>query len=154
MRRGQEHEQHHGGNGASGGGHRPPARLPTAQWQAPHRLNGYEHYCRHYEADLDPVESAFAEGFAGASDPASFLRLACIPFEALDGTGRRLMLLRVESETAVAVGKASRPANGEARYTPLPRRMATRQRRLRFVYFDGSGLRVLTLEEVRGLTPA
>ncbi|MEJ2378825.1 MAG: hypothetical protein P8Y53_02400 [Pseudolabrys sp.] len=153
MRRGHEHEQHHSGNGAAGGGNRPPARLPTAQWQAPQRTNGYEHYYRHAEADLDAVESAFAEGFADASDPASFLRLACIPFEATDGTGEELVLLRVECETAVVVGKAGRdPRGGAARYTPLPKRMATRRRRLRFVYFDGSGPRVLSLEEVRDLT--
>jgi hypothetical protein len=156
MRRGHEHEQHHSGNGAAAaGGHgRPAAGLPTAQWQAPQRPNGYEHYCRHYEADLDQVESAFFEGFAEASDPVSFLKLAGIPFEAFDGAGQRLALLRVECGLGVDVGSLSpRAASEEMRYTPLPRRMVTRRRRVRFLYVDGVSLRSLTLGEVRALKP-
>ncbi len=136
MRRGQEHEQHHSGNGAAAGGRgRPAAGLPTAQWQAPQRPNGYEHYCRHYEADLDQVESAFFEGFAEASDPVSFLKLAGIPFEALDRAGQRLALLRVECGLGVDVGSLSpRAASEDMRYIPLPRRMVTRRRQVRFLY--------------------
>jgi hypothetical protein len=37
------------------------------------------------------------------------------------------------------------------RYDPLPARMVTHRRRLRFVYYDGGAPRVLTLGEVRGL---
>ena len=42
------------------------------------------HDTRAREPDLDLVEMAFVEGFATAKDPASFLRLARIPFEAAD----------------------------------------------------------------------
>ena len=40
------------------------------------------------------------------------------------------------------------------RYDPLPARMVTHRRRLRFVYFDGSAPRLLSLGEVRELTTA
>jgi hypothetical protein len=153
MRRGHEHEQHHSGNGAAGGGHgQPAAAMRTAQWQAPQRPNGYEHYCRHYEADLEAVESAFFEGFAEASDPVSFLKLAGIPSEAVDSAGKRLALLRVECGLGVDVGSLSPSAASEPmRYTPLPRRMTTRRRQVRFLYVDGVSLRTLTLGEVWAL---
>ena len=37
------------------------------------------------------------------------------------------------------------------RYDPLPAKITSRRRRLRFVYFDGKELRPLTLGEVRAL---
>ncbi len=40
------------------------------------------------------------------------------------------------------------------RYDPLPARMVTHRRRLRFVYFDGNAPRALTLAQVRELTAA
>jgi hypothetical protein len=40
------------------------------------------------------------------------------------------------------------------RYDPLPARMVSQRRRLRFVYFDGAAPRALTLGEVRELTMA
>lgn len=152
MQRRYEHDHLLNGNGATGGGRAPPR---TAQWQTPHRPNGYDQYYRRDEPDLDLVEGAFAEGFAEASDPISFLRLARIPFEAIDGEGRRLVLLRVECETVVDVGSVSPPlGSGSARYTPLPRRMAARRRRLRFIYFDGNNPRALSLDDTRALTEA
>ena len=151
MRRGHEDKHHHNGNG---GVPRQRGPLRAAQWQGPQRASGYQHDEAHDPADLDPEESAFVESFAAAGDPVSFLRLACIPFEAVDSAGRRLALLRVECETAVAVGKAACHApSGEARSTPLPGRMATRRRQVRFIYADGGTARSLTLGEVRGLTP-
>ena len=153
----RRHEQEHphlSGNGASAGaGHNHRALPRTAQWQTPHLSNGYDRYYHHHdEPDLDLVENAFAESFADASDPTSFLRLARVPFEATDAEGNRLVLLRVECEASVDVGSVSpRLGGGEMRYAPLPRRMTTRRRRLRFIYFDGSAPRSLTLGETRDL---
>jgi hypothetical protein len=156
QRRHELEHPHFNGNGASAGGghgHNHGALPRTAQWQTPHRPNGYDRYYRHDAPDLDLIENAFAESFADASDPTSFLRLARIPFEAVDAEGKQLVLLRVECDAAVDVGSVStRRDGGPMRYSPLPRRMATRRRRLRFIYFDGSVPRSLTLGETRTLT--
>lgn len=156
MHRGHDHDHHHHGNGAGNGhshAHNHAAPPKAAQWQTPHAPEQAANERR--EADLDLVEMAFVEGFARASDPASFLRLARIPFEARDGAGNQLVLLRVETDAVTDVG-ALMPhlGGGSMRYDPLPARMVTHRRRLRFVYFDGSLASMLTLGEVRGLTPA
>lgn len=157
MQRKQELDLPDHGDGAGdagrGPGHRGAPR--RTQWQMPQGHNGHRRCGHHHDPDLDPVESAFAEGFAGAGDPTSFLRLACIPFEATDAQGRRLVLLRVACEAVVEVGVASPPC-GDApmRYAALPRRMTTRRRRLRFIYFDGSGPLALSLAQTRALTAA
>jgi hypothetical protein len=153
MQRREDHDHLHGGNGGGGGQRLAPR---TAQWQAPERANGYERYYHHNdEPDLDLIENAFAESFATASDPSSFLRLARIPFEAADGAGTWLVLLRVDCDAVVEVGSLSPPlGGGPMRYAPLPRRMATRRRVLRFVYFAGTATRKLTLGEARALTEA
>jgi hypothetical protein len=154
MHRGHDHDHHHHGNGAAGAGHNHvhPAR-GAVQWQTPHLPPDHDHHHEHGEPDLDLVEMAFVEGFASAKDPASFLRLARIPFEATDGEGRKLVLLRVESDAVTDVGALMPQLGGGAmRYDPLPARMVTHRRRLRFVYFDGNAPRVLSLGEVRGLT--
>ena len=107
------------------------------------------------EADLDQVEAAFIEGFLAASDPTSFLRLAGIPFEATAADGATLVLLRVETEVVADVGSVTpHLGGGSFRYDPLPASLVARRRRLRFVYFDGAGLRALGFAAVRGeLTP-
>jgi hypothetical protein len=150
MHRGHDHDHHHHGNGAGAGhNHVQPAR--TVQWQTPHKPQAAAEH-DHREPDLDLVEMAFVEGFATAKDPASFLRLARIPFEAVDAHGTKLVMLRVESDAVTDVGALMPQLGGAAmRYDPLPARMVTHRRRLRFVYFDGSAPRVLTLGEVRGL---
>ena len=52
------------------------------------------------------------------------------------------------------VGAVMPHLGGESfRFDPLPASMVSRRRRLRFVYFDGKGLRPLDLAEVRGLAP-
>ena len=154
MHQGHDHDHHHRGNGAANGhNHAAPPR--AAQWQTPHLPHEPAHDDHHHhEADLDLVEMAFVEGFATAKDPASFLRLARIPFEASDAEGRKLVLLRVESDAATDVG-ALMPqlGGGSMRYEPLPARMVTHRRKLRFVYFDGDAPRALTLGEVRAFTP-
>ena len=104
--------------------------------------------------DLDLVEAAFAESFASTSDPASFLRLAHIPSEALDADCKKLVLLRVESEAVTDVGSLMpHLGGGTLRYDPLPAQMVTRRRKLRFVYYDGHAAKLLTLAEVRELKP-
>jgi hypothetical protein len=150
------HQGHDHGNGAAGAGHNhvQPAR-GTAQWQTPHLPHYRQHDHDRLEPDLDLVEMAFVEGFATAKDPASFLRLARIPFEAVDAQGHRLVMLRVESDAVTDVGALMPQLGGGAmRYDPLPARMVTDRRRLRFVYFDGSAPRALSLGEVRELSQA
>ena len=156
MHRGHDHDQHHHGNGAAGAGHNHAQPVRGAvQWQTPHLPPDHDHRREHGEPDLDLVEMAFVEGFATAKDPASFLRLARIPFEAVDGEGTKLVMLRVESDAVTDVGALMPQLGGGAmRYDPLPARMVTHRRRLRFVYFDGSAPRLLSLGEVRGLSPS
>jgi hypothetical protein len=128
--------------------------LRAVQWQTPHKPHRHNEDHDRGEIDLDLVEAAFAESFATTSDPASFLRLANIPSEALDATCKKLVLLRVESEAVTDVGSLMpHLGGGSLSYDPLPAQMVTRRRRLRFVYFDGSAARQLTLAEVRALTP-
>ena len=151
MHQGHDHDHHHHGNGASNG-HNHPKPPRAAQWQTPHLPDDHAHEHPQHEVDLDLVEMAFVEGFAAAKDPASFLRLARIPFEATDGQGRELVLLRVESDATTDVGALMPQLGGGAmRYDPLPARMVTHRRKLRFVYFDGSVPRALMLGEVRDL---
>ncbi|MBS7539076.1 hypothetical protein [Ancylobacter lacus] len=179
MHRGHDHHHHHdhgGGGHAHAHGHdhdhahdhghshaHDPAHGPghnhghgprrAAQWQTPHlpAQPAAEEPAR-AEPDLDLVEQAFVEGFASASDPTSFLRLANVPFEAVAADGAKLALLRVESDETTDVG-AVMPhfGGGSFRYDPLPGKMVSRRRRLRFVYFDGRAPRPLTLGEVRAL---
>ena len=149
MHQGHDHDHQHAGNGASAGhNHRAPPH--AAQWQTPHLPHDHgpdDH--RHHEPDLDLVEKAFVESFTTCSDSTSFLRLARVPFEAIDGHGRRLLLLRVETDSITPhIGGSS------MRYDPLPTRMVSQRQRLRFVYFDGTAARTLTLGEVRELTVA
>jgi hypothetical protein len=154
MHRGHDHDHHHHGNGA-GAGHNHAAPPRAAQWQTPHLPHDQKPDDHHHgESDLDLVEMAFVEGFAATKDPASFLRLARIPAEAVDASGTKLVLLRVETEATTDVG-ALMPqlGGGVMRYDPLPARMVTHRRMLRFVYFDGSQPRLLSLGEVRELTP-
>jgi len=155
MHQGHDHDHHHHGNGATGGagaGHNHVTPLRSVQWQTPHKALKDEPDHDHGEPDLDLVEAAFAESFASTSDPASFLRLAHIPTEALDASCKKLVLLRVESEAVTDVGSLMpHLGGGTLRYDPLPAQMVTRRRRLRFVYYDGNVAKLLTLAEVREL---
>jgi hypothetical protein len=105
-------------------------------------------------ADLDLVEAAFVEGFLAASDPTSFLRLAGAPFRATGADGITLALLRVEIDSIADVGAITPHLGGDTfRYDPLPAKMVSRRRRLRFIYFDGSSSRLLSLAEILELSP-
>jgi hypothetical protein len=137
--------------------HNQPVPDKPAQWQAPHRERAQDKQdkvVRRTEPDLDLVEAAFAEGFAEASDPTSFLRLAHIPFEAVADDGAKLALLRVEVEAVTDVGSLTpHLGGGSMRFDPLPARMVSRRKRLRFMYFDGTTLRPLDLAQVKALVP-
>jgi hypothetical protein len=153
MHRGHDHDHHSGHGGAPGAGHNHAGPKAAAQWQTPHLPHHHVHQeDAPGERDLDLVETAFAEGFAAAEDPTSFLRLANIPFEAETVDGVRLVLLRVESETVTDVGSVMpHLGGGTFRYDPLPAKMVTRRRRLRLIYRDSDGTRALGFVEARAL---
>ncbi len=71
---GHSHDHHHGHGGP---GHNHAPNRPVAQWQTPH--NPGDQSPAPAEPDLDKVEAAFIDGFIGAPDPVSFLRLGRIP---------------------------------------------------------------------------
>jgi hypothetical protein len=122
------------------------------QWQVPHRPNGEAVEPPPAERDLDLVETSFVEGFHRAPDPTSFLRLAKIPFVGVDKTGRRLHLLRVETESLADVGAVAPLIGGQGvRYDPLPAQLVARRQRLTFVYHDGRQLMRLNFAEARVL---
>ena len=129
------------------------AARDAAQWQTPHLPPGHaEESAAPHERDLDLVEASFVEGFARCSDATSFLRLAGIPFEGVAADGRRLCLLRVEVEDMTDVGSAVPLLGGAGmRYDPLPEKLVSRRRHLRFAYHDGAQLVRLGFAEARGL---
>ena len=142
----QGHDHHHG----HGPGHNRPKA--AVQWQVPHLPEGAASPTSEPERDLDLVEASFVEGFGRASDATSFLRLAGIPFVGVDGSGRRLHLLRVEMESLTDLGAVSPLLGGEGvRYDPLPAAMVSQRRRLRFVYHDGQATELLDFAEARRL---
>ena len=153
MHLGHDHHHRDGATAHAGVGHNQRQTPRTAQWQTPH-LAEDEHATQDKggEPDLDLVEAAFVEGFTLATDPTSFLRLARVPFEAQTPDGARVVLLRVEVESMTDVGGVTpHLGGGSFRYDPLPAQITSRRRRLRFVYFDGAGLKSLGLPEVRSL---
>jgi len=143
----------HGGAASPVAGHNR-ANAPV-QWQVLHGDKPSAAAASPAAADLDLVEAAFVEGFLGASDPTSFLRLARLPFRATAADGATLALLRVEIDQAADVGAITPHLGGLTfRYDPLPGSMVSRRRRLRFVYFDGRGPRQLGLAEALSLFPS
>ena len=154
MHRGHDHDGP--SEGATAGiGHNRPLSPQAIQWQRPHLAaeTKIEELAAQTESDLDLVEKAFSESFATASDPTSFLRLAQVPFEATAPDGKRVVLLRVETDVMADVGTITPHFGGESfRYDPLPAQMVSRRRKLRFIYFDGQAPRALKLDEVRRLT--
>lgn len=135
------------------GHNHPPA---AAQWQTPHLPEGSKvQVDERAEPDVDLVEESFVEGFQTASDPTSFLRLAGIPFSATDGAGRTLSLLRVQLDQSTDVGSVTPHLGGQSyRYDPLPAKLVSKRRRLRFVYHDGASLLDLCFDEARRLQRA
>jgi hypothetical protein len=158
MHRGHDHD--HGSGGLqpqiAGFGHNQVnAPIRPAQWQVLHgrpKPGGGE--VSDAVADLDLVEAAFVEGFLVATDPTSFLRLAGAPFRATASDGTTLALLRVEIDSIADVGAIAPHLGGDTfRYDPLPASMVSRRRRLRFIYFDGTQSRPLSLAEILALGP-
>jgi hypothetical protein len=140
------HHDHH----THGPGHNAAPR--AAQWQTPHDPAANTGRTHEPEPDFDLVEAAFVSGFNAAPDPTSFLRLAHIPFEATGTDGAKLQLLRVETDEAVDIGSLSPGLGGKAmRYDPLPAKLVSRRRRLRFVYFDGVTTKHLSFAEALAL---
>src|SRR5271157_4816685 len=129
------------------------AARDAAQWQTPHLPPGHvEEPDAPHERDFDLVEASFVEGFARCSDATSFLRLAGISFEGVAADGRRLHLLRVEIEDMTDVGSAVPLLGGAGmRYDPLPEKLVSRRRHLRFAYHDGTQLVRLAFAEARAL---
>ncbi|MEM8951706.1 MAG: hypothetical protein AAGA21_13950 [Pseudomonadota bacterium] len=139
---------HHEDQAGPGHNHPPTA----AQWQTPHLHSGTKAQVDD-QHDADLVEESFVEGFQAASDPTSFLRLAGIAFTATDDAGRTLSLLRVQLDQATDVGSVTPHLGGRSyRYDPLPAKLVSRRRDLRFIYHDGETLRTLTFIEARQLS--
>lgn len=148
----QHHHDHDHGDQPplAGAGHNhAPSPRAAVQWQTPHRSHAEQHPAA-AESDLDKVEAAFVESFFAASDQASFLRLARIPFQIGLADGGCLQLLRVEIDALTDVGTLTPHIGGETfRYDILPGELISQRRRLRFVYFDGNGLRSLNFTDAR-----
>lgn len=159
----RDHHHHHDGGGAPGHAHHHGAAhighnggQRAAQWQTPHLPQGHTPAAQEpaHETDLDLVETSFVEAFPACSDPVSFLRLAGVPFSGLAADGAALQLLRVQVEDTTDVGGLAPVIGGGFHYDPLPGRLNSRRRSLGFAYFDGEGVRRLSLAEAKALKPA
>jgi hypothetical protein len=127
-------------------------RGPATQWQMPLGVDDVV-AIDEAEQDIDLVEASFVEGFQGAKDPTSFLRLASIPFVGLTNEGHRLHLLRVETGIVADVGSVSPSFGGGAvLYDPIPAQLVQQRRDLAFVYHDGRDQRRLSFAEARRLS--
>ena len=150
-----DHHHVHGHGHSPNVGHNAQP-TEAAQWQTPHLPEGHppEDAGDDAHKDLDLVEKAFAEGFARASDPTSFLRLAGVPFSGQRANGARLNLLRVEQGQTTDLGSLMPHLGGSGfRYDPLPARLTSRRQELAFVYHDGRSVVRLSLSETRTLSP-
>lgn len=151
------HHDHEHGHGHGHGHNAPPPG--ATQWQTPHLPHGAHDHGHgadipDEQRDLDLVERAFAEGFAAASDPTSFLRLANIPFTGRKADGSRLHLLRVEQSQGTDIGSVTpHLGGGSFRYAPLPSQMTSRRVTLDFVYLDGDRTVKLSLADAKALAP-
>ncbi|MAI48106.1 MAG: hypothetical protein CBC34_019210 [Hyphomicrobiaceae bacterium TMED74] len=114
--------------------------------------HAHEAHANNEHQDLDLVEKAFVQAFAGASDPTSFLRLAGVVFEGTNSDGERLTLLRVEQSQSTDIGSVTPHLGGESyRYDPMPAKLISRRDHLGFVYFDGVQVVTLGLQEAKAL---
>jgi hypothetical protein len=154
-----DHPSHGHDHGPHLGHHyHPPARGNNApgakQWQTPH-LPERAAALPPEQTDLDLVEAAFVDAFPRAGDPVSFLRLAGVAFEGFSAESQKLVLLRVEIEDVTDVGSLMPHVGGGGfRYDPLPAKMTSSRKRLAFAYFDGVGVRSLSLRSAQALTPS
>lgn len=106
---------------------------------------GHNHDHDHLHSHLKPEDEAaelqilaeqFIDGFVGAKDKMSYLRLAGVPLERKGAGGDTMMkLVDVQLTTEWQVGTAS-PSFGsrELSYLPYPGEMVTERTNLGFVY--------------------
>ena len=153
MHRGHHHHHDEGGSpgahvhmGHNGG-------QSAVQWQTPHLPAGQAPVTpASSETDLDLVEASFVETFPLVADPVSFLRLAGVVFAGRSADGAQLQLLRVEIEDRTDVGALAPTIGGGYHYDPLPGRLSSRRKSLRFAYFDGDQVRFLNLDQAKKLS--
>ena len=115
----------------------------------------HDHHHHHDDAAVPAaegtalLETTFIEGFRGAQDKASFLRLAGIPHELPGPDGQGLKLVEVRITDGFAVGAAT-PGFGttELVYHPFPGAMVRQTAHLRFVYCSLHAVRELSWAEV------
>jgi hypothetical protein len=87
-------------------------------------------------ADMQVLADQFIDGFVGAKDKSSYLKLAGVPFERPGiGGATALKLVDVELTTDWQVGTAS-PSFGsrELSYLPFPGEMVRERTNMNFVY--------------------
>jgi len=87
-------------------------------------------------ADLQVLATQFIDGFLQASDKASYLRLAGVPFERPSACGAKaLKLIDIELKTEWQVGTAS-PSFGsrELSYLPFPGEMVQERTNMALIY--------------------
>jgi hypothetical protein len=108
---------HHGDNGA-------PAE----------HLHSHFHPTSNAE-ELKVLTSAFVEGFRGAEDKTSYLRLANIPFQREGSDGLTLHLVDASIVANWQIGTASPAfATRELAYMPFPGEMVTNRETMTFTY--------------------
>ncbi len=152
-----DHPHHHHHHPHAIGHNRPPPDHTPGhtQWQTPHLDHAPPTDAGNDDAaavDFDLVEAAFMEGFATASDPVSFLRLAGVPLVGATDDGRELCLLRIEAGRTTDVGALTPQLGGGAHsYAPLPKSMVGRRDRLDLIYTDGEAPVALSLAAARRL---
>lgn len=99
------------------------------------------------------LERVFIEGFRGASDRASFLRLSGVPLEAAIGGVSGFKLMEVRITDSVAVGAANPGFGADALvYHPYPAALMRQQTLLVFVYRTAREVRELSWAALSSLT--
>ncbi|WP_246149744.1 hypothetical protein [Tritonibacter litoralis] len=121
-----DHHHHHPDHHHHGAGHN-------------HAHGDHLHSHMHAEdvaADLQVLATQFIEGFLQATDKASYLKLAGVPFERPSKDGAKaLKLIDIELKTEWQVGTAS-PSFGsrELSYLPFPGEMVTERTNMALIY--------------------
>jgi len=153
MHEGHDHPPRHRGHRliGTGLGHNSHGGKP-AQWQSP---TAGQRPPADGTPDFDLVERAFCRAAETASDATSLLRLAKVPFIAIDGAGQVLRLLSYRIEQETEVGSIA-PGFDAATvvYHPVPAPRVRTLRRLRFLYHSVDGLCELALDEAQALRDA
>ena len=132
MARHRHHHHAHGHTRAHGDGH---VHVETHATVESSLQSGTAETSEAVSEDVGLLEAAFVEGFRGASDKASFLRLAGIPHELPGKDGNGLKLVEVRIADRFEVGAAT-PGFGTAElvYHPFPGAMVRTTTQLCFVY--------------------